>query len=181
MLLVILLIFTLFIFMYNKSLSFKAFVHQCIMRIPIVSGIVRAHKLSEIFDMISTLVSGGCPFIEAVIESSAFMGLIPYKTALSFAAREMQVGSNFSKAVGHYPRLFPGLAVDSLAIGERTGNTETILQQMSRYYARELQSALTSLSKLIEPALMIAVGIIVGAAALSIVLPIYDISQHLSG
>ena len=81
----------------------------------------------------------------------------------------------------HLLKLFPELAIDSIAIGERTGNMEAILPQMSRYYARELQSALTGFSKLIEPALMIAVGIIVGAAALSIVLPIYDISQHLSG
>jgi type II secretory pathway component PulF len=137
--------------------------------------------LSEIFDNISTLVSGGCPFIEAVSECSAFIGLIPYRIALSYAIKEMQTGSSFSSVMVRYQRLFPNLAIDSIAIGERTGNMEAILPQMSRYYARELQSALTGFSKLIEPALMIAIGIIVGAAALSIVLPIYDISQHLSG
>ena len=80
-----------------------------------------------------------------------------------------------------YPRLFPSLAIDSIAVGERTGNMEAVLSQMSRYYARELQSALTGMGKLVEPALMVAVGVIVGAAALSIVMPIYSITQHLSG
>jgi type II secretory pathway component PulF len=172
---------TIFFFLYKKSKWFKNVIHQSILRIPIVSRIIRAHMLSEIFDTVSTLVSSGCPFIEAIAECSSFTSFIPYRKALFKAIEEMQVGSDFSSTMAHYPRLFPGLAIDSVAIGERTGNMEAILPQMSRYYARELQSALTGFSKLIEPALMVAVGIIVGAAALSIVLPIYDISQHLSG
>src|ERR1035437_140040 len=170
-----------FFFLYKKSKWFKNLIHQSILRIPIVSRIIRAHMLSEIFDTVSTLVSAGCPFIEAIGECSAFIGFIPYRNALSQAIKEMQTGSNFSSVTVRYPRLFPNLAVDSIAIGERTGNMEAILPQMSRYYARELQSSLTGFSKLIEPAMMIAVGIIVGAASLTIVLPIYDISQHLSG
>ena len=93
----------------------------------------------------------------------------------------MQAGSNFSATVRRSPRLFPGFVADSIAIGERTGNMENILPHMSRYYAREQETALAAFSKLIEPALMVSVGCIVGAAALSIVLPIYEISQHLSG
>jgi type II secretory pathway component PulF len=170
-----------FYFFYKKSRQFLNFTHHCILRIPIVSHIIRANMLAEIFDTISTLVLGGCPFIEAINECSAFIGFIPYRTALSQAIKKMQTGSSFSSVMVRYPRLFPNLAIDSLAIGERTGSMEAILPQMSRYYARELQSALTGFSKLIEPAMMIVVGIIVGAAALSIVLPIYEISQHLSG
>jgi type IV pilus assembly protein PilC len=174
-------IIAIFSFFYKKSKWFKNLIHQSLVHIPIISRIIRAHILSEIFDTVSTLVSSGCPFIEAIGECSAFIGLIPYRTALSQAIKEMQTGSSFSSVMVRYPRLFPNLAVDSIAIGERTGNMEAIFPQMSLYYARELQSALTGFSKLIEPALMIAVGIIVGAAALSIVLPIYEISQHLSG
>lgn len=179
--LVVFFVGAVFFFLYNKSGLFRTFIHHFIIHIPIVSSIIRAHMLSEIFDTVSTLVSGGCPFIESVGECSAFIGLIPYRIALSQAIKEMQTGSSFSSVIVRHPRLFPNLVVDSLAIGERTGSMEGILPQMSRYYARELQSSLTGFSKLIEPALMIAVGIIVGAAALSIVLPIYDISQHLSG
>jgi type II secretory pathway component PulF len=180
-LLTILFIGVVFYFFYNKSRRFRNFTHQCIIHIPIVSRIIRANILAEIFDTISTLVSGGCPFIESVSECSSFIGFIPYRTALSQATKKMQTGSSFSSVMVQYLRLFPNLVVDSIAIGERTGSMEAILLQMSRYYARELETALTGFSKLIEPALMIVVGIIVGAAALSIVLPIYAISQHLSG
>ena len=171
-------IFSLF---YKKSLLFKSFIHRSLIQIPILSKIIRANIISEIFDIVSTLVSAGCPFIESVNESIEFVGFIPYKTALSLAVKEMQIGASFSGTMDRYPWLFPALAIDSVSIGERTGNMEAILPQISRYYARELQSSLAGFSKLIEPALMIAVGIIVGAAALSIVLPIYEISQHLSG
>jgi type II secretory pathway component PulF len=181
MLLILFFIGAILSFLYKKSKWFKNVIHQSILRIPIVSRIIRAHMLSEIFDTVSTLVSAGCPFIEAIAESASFTSFIPYHKALFQAIEKMQVGSDFSSTMANYPWIFPELAIDSIAIGERTGNMEVILAQMSRYYARELQSALTGFSKLIEPALMIAVGIIVGAAALSIVLPIYDISQHLSG
>lgn len=168
-------------FLYSKSPSFKALIHRLVFRIPVISTIIRAHALSEIFDIVSTLVSAGCPFIESVTESSAFVSLIPCRRALSEAVKGMQSGLNFSEILRQYPSLFPDLTLDSLAIGERTGNMEAVLPQISRYYTRELGASLNSLSKLLEPAMMIVVGIIVGAAALSIVLPIYEISQHLSG
>ena len=166
---------------YKKTTWFRNLTHQTIISVPISARIVRAHILSEIFDTVSTLVGAGCPFIEAVSESSSITNFIPYKTALLFSVKEMQTGSDLSSSLGHYPRLFPSLVVDSIAVGERTGNMEAIVSQMGRYYTRELKAALIGFSKLIEPALMIAVGIIVGAAALSIILPIYEISQHLSG
>ena len=181
MLLTILLVGSIVLLCYKKSVVFRALIQYCTIRVPLLSRIIRAHILSEIFDIISTLVSAGCPFIEAVAESSSFVGFIPYRAALTFAVKEMQTGSNLSDTMARYKKLFPLLAIDSVAIGERTGNIEAIMPQISRYYARELHAALTTCSKLIEPALMISVGIIVGAAALSIVLPIYEISQHLSG
>ncbi|MDR3558734.1 MAG: type II secretion system F family protein [Candidatus Pacebacteria bacterium] len=172
---------TIALFEYKRSAKFRDLMQWSILCVPILSHIVRAHALSEMFDAISTLVSAGCPLIEAISECSAFVALVPYRAALLHGAREMQIGSTFSSAISAYPRLFPSLAVDSLAIGERTGNMEAVLSEVSRYYARELAAALTAFGKMIEPALMIAVGIIVGAAALSIVMPIYSISQHLSG
>jgi|GEM_PF-1323772 type IV pilus assembly protein PilC len=168
-------------FVYKGSMWFKNLIHQLILYIPIARRVIQTHILSEIFDTVSTLVSAGCPFIDSIAESSASIGFVPYERALSNAVKEMRIGSDFSSAIRNSPRLFPGLAVDSIAIGERTGNMESILAQMSRYYASELATGLAGLLKLIEPALLIAVGIIVGAAALSIVLPIYGISQHLSG
>jgi type II secretory pathway component PulF len=134
-LLIIFFIGAILSFFYNKSRLFRTFTHHCIFRVPIVSRIIRSHILSEIFDTVSTLVSAGCPFIEAISECSTFIGLIPYRTSLSQAIKEMQTGSSFSSVMVQYPRLFPNLAVDSLTIGERTGNMETILSQMSRYYA----------------------------------------------
>jgi len=171
----------IFIFLYKKSIRFQRIIQRVVLVAPLASGIIRAHMLSDMFDTVSTLVSAGCPLIEAVTESSASTGFVLYREALLEAAKGMQSGSNLSTTMRHHPKLFPELSVDSVAIGERTGNMEAVLPQMGRYYARELQSALTGFSKLIEPALMISVGVIVGAAALSIVLPIYEISQHLSG
>ena len=168
-------------FFYKRSRGFKASVHRIILCLPFAAKAVRAHVIAELFDGISTLASAGCPFIDAVSESLAFQGLVPYRAVLSGAIEEMRSGSSFSSILARYENLFPALAVESLAIGERTGNIDAVLSQISRYYARELESALSSFGKLVEPALMIAVGCVVGAAALSIVLPVYEISQHLSG
>jgi type IV pilus assembly protein PilC len=170
-----------FIFFYTKNQRFRVIAQEFILRVPMIAPAVRAHMLSETLDIISTLVSAGCPFVEAVQECAAFLSLVPYQQAFSIAIREMQTGSDFSGVLARYPRLFPDLAVQGIAIGERTGNMENVLPQISRYYATELQGILSGFSKIIEPALMIVVGIIVGAAALSIVLPVYGISQHLSG
>ena len=171
---------TALVFCYKKIARFRLFTHRAVMATPVVSSAVKAHVLSGLFDMMATLASGGCPFIEAVSESSASFTLIPYRQALSEAAGKMKSGRSFSSVLAEHPRLFPALVAESLAIGERTGNMEAMLSRMSGYYARELQSSLAGFSRLIEPVLMIAVGIVVGAAALSIVMPVYEISQHVS-
>ena len=111
----------LIFFFYKKSVSSRNFIQRCILWIPIVSKAIRAHTLSEIFDTISTLVSAGCPFIEAAAETGHSISLIPYEKALSDAVAHMQSGSGFSSMLRRRARLFPSLAVDSIAIGEQTG------------------------------------------------------------
>ncbi|MDE2188153.1 MAG: type II secretion system F family protein [Patescibacteria group bacterium] len=179
--LIILAISVLLFSLYESSYLFRKILHSFLLRVPIIFRVIQAHILSEFFSTLATLVSTGYPFIDAIEESAAAIAIIPYRLAFDKVSKEMKLGFQFSVLLSNYPRLMPKLAVDGLAIGERTGEFEKILVSFSDYYARDLESILDRISKLIEPMMMVGVGVIIGAAALSIVMPIYEISSHVSG
>jgi type II secretory pathway component PulF len=79
-----------------------------------------------------------------------------------------------------YPNLFLRIMIDMCSIGERTGNLALMFGHCSRIFEQDIDLFLKRFSSLIEPVLMIFMGLIVGSIALSIILPVYEITNHLS-
>jgi type IV pilus assembly protein PilC len=82
--------------------------------------------------------------------------------------------------MNQYPQIFVQTMIDMCAIGEKTGNLALMLGHCSRIFEQDLDLLFKRFSALIEPVLMITMGIIVGAIALSIILPVYEITNHLT-
>ncbi|HEY4478604.1 MAG TPA: type II secretion system F family protein, partial [Candidatus Paceibacterota bacterium] len=89
-------------------------------------------------------------------------------------------GITISEYMNNDRSLFPTLVPDMLSIGEKTGTLGIMFGNIARIYDEEIDSFIKQISSFIEPILMIFMGIIVGSIALSIILPIYEITNHLS-
>ena len=98
-----------------------------------------------------------------------------YRAILNDAVEGVKAGSPVSDALGKHPEI-PGIMIQMMKVGEETGELSTILKTLSRFYAREVTNAVDTLVGLIEPALVVGLGLGVGFLLASILIPIYNIS-----
>jgi type II secretory pathway component PulF len=103
-----------------------------------------------------------------------------YRAASFELARGITKGESISKGLARRRSLFPEMLVHMVSIGETTGNLASTLTYLSDLYEGEVDEQTKNLSSSIEPVLMIIMGILVGLIAVSVITPIYAITQHLS-
>ncbi len=131
--------------------------------------------LSRIADNMNTLLLSAVPIVKTLEITSEVVGNTVYKAILEESIEEVKSGTPVSDAFGKHPEI-PGIMVQMMKVGEETGELGTILKTLSSFYAREVGNAVDVLVSLIEPAMVIMLGLGVGFLMASILIPIYNIS-----
>lgn len=147
-------------------------VHRLYLLLPFVRPIARDVNLSRFFMALGSLLKSGVPIDQAVRISSDLLGNAAYRRVLDAAAVRIDTGEPLSAILSHHP-LFPPLSARMIAVGEQTGTLEDVLAYLAEYYENELDLTLKNLSVVIEPALIIIIGVLVAGVALAIISPIY--------
>ncbi|MDD4989425.1 MAG: type II secretion system F family protein [Candidatus Pacebacteria bacterium] len=141
--------------------------------LPVVGGIVRTINLARFSLILGSLLKSGLPIKEAVTITGNVLGNVIYQRALLDALPRINAGEPLSSILEE-SNLFPPFATRILVVGEETGRLTDMLLYLSEFYEHELDATLKDLSTVLEPVLLIAIGIIVLGIALSIVTPIYN-------
>lgn len=123
------------------------------------------------------LLKSGVKILEAAMITSNTFENIVYRRALVAAKDEVQKGGQLATYMGEKKRYFPPLVTGMIRIGEDTGNLEENLDYLSEYYEDEVDTKLHVLTSVLEPLMLLFMGLLVGFVALSIITPIYSISQ----
>ncbi len=129
--------------------------------------------ISRIADNMTTLLSAAIPIVKTLEITSAVVGNSVYKAILEDVISDVKSGTAVSESMGKHGEI-PSIMVQMIKVGEETGELGTILKTLARFYAREVNSAVDTLIGLIEPALVIALGLGVGFLLASILIPIYN-------
>jgi type IV pilus assembly protein PilC len=103
-----------------------------------------------------------------------------YREALDHIADQVTKGQKVSQQLLRYPNLFPPIFTQMVTVGEQTGNLPTSLMYLSDMYEEEINDLTKNLTTLVEPVLMIVMGVVVGFIAISIITPIYGITSQLT-
>ena len=153
----------------------KEFTSQISLKIPISKAIVMQSTMAQMARLLSMLLGSGVPLLEALrlIEDS-FSNLV-YKRALVQISSEVERGIPMSAPISNNP-VFPLLVGQMVAVGEQTGKMDEVMHRMASYYESEVDAQVAGLSSLIEPAIMILLGVAVGWLVIAILLPIYQVS-----
>ena len=151
-----------------------------IISLPIIGEILKKYSLSINCRSIGILLEYGQSIPKILEKSESFAIFEPYKKVWGNALDEIMKGVSISDYMRKNNNFFPKLIPEMLSIGERTGTLGVMFKNVSRVYEDELDSFIKQISSFIEPILMIFMGIMVGGVALSIILPIYEITNHLS-
>lgn len=161
-----------------KSLRYA--LHKSFFYIPIISHLTVNMNIASASRILSILLKSGVKIVEAMnIVGDTFDNLV-YKKAFQDAAEAVKRGTSIAEFMSGQNRIFPPIFSAMVDVGESTGNLEENLLYLSDYYTEEVDGSLKNLTSVMEPLLILFMGMIVGFVALSIVTPMYSISQGLS-
>ena len=144
--------------------------------VPYVGDLYQKLYLSRIADNMNTMIISGIPMVQALEVTAGVVGDKIYGDLLTEALEAVRGGASVSKALSEYPEI-PGIMVQMIKVGEETGELGKILETMAKFYRREVQTAVDTLVDLIEPAMIVLLGVGVGVLLAAVLLPIYNISS----
>lgn len=149
---------------------------QLKLQVPYVGTLFEKLYLSRIADNLSTMLQSGVPMVRAIELTGTIVGNRVYEEVLVQAADEVKAGSAISAAFAKHEQI-PGIIVQMIKVGEETGELGKILKTMAMFYRREVNNAVDTLIDLIEPAMIVLLGLGVGTLLASVLIPIYKISE----
>lgn len=152
--------------------------HIAILKLPAVSTIIKKVTVARFARTYASLIGAGVSVIEALSITSRAVGNKVYESTLQEACTRLENGEQLSRVIEEKSDLFPSILAQMLAVGEETGQTDTVLAKVADFYEEEVDTAIESISSIIEPVMIVFMGGMVGLIAASVMLPIASLSQN---
>lgn len=167
-----------FLVRYIKTPVGKYKFHSLLLKIPIVKTIISKIAIARFARTFSSLMSSGISVLEALEVTGGAIGNKVIEKELKEAAIEVRNGKQLSEPLSNSTH-FPAIVAQMLAVGEETGQTDEILVKVADFYEEEVSTFVAGISSLIEPLMIIVLGVMVGVIAISVMLPIMTLSQNI--
>jgi type IV pilus assembly protein PilC len=171
-----LIIFAFFMIRFFMTPSGKLYMDEIKITIPYIGDLFRKLYLGRIADNFGTMLSSGIPMIKVIEATASVVDNVVYRNILTAAGEAVRTGSTLSDALGRYPQI-PTIMIQMIKVGEESGQVAEILQTLAKFYNREVNNAVDTLVDLIEPAMIVMLGLGVGTLLTSVLIPIYNISS----
>lgn len=156
---------------YKKTPNGQLFFSKVSLRMPFVSGLTTKSASATLARTLSTLLAAGIPLVDSVEITAKVLNNVIIKTALEDAIDEIKRGIPLSSPLRD-SGVFPPMVYQMTRIGEETGNIEGMLEKIADYYEEEVETATASLTALLEPMIIVVLGVMVGFILLAIYMPI---------
>lgn len=150
-----------------------------LLRVPIVGTLVRETNAARTARTLSSLLSSGVEIVRSLEITEEVVQNSYYKEVIKEAGERIQKGLPLFEVFNKYEGLYPPLVAELIAVGEETGKLPDMLLQIADFYEREVEQKTKDMSTIIEPFLMIIVGSVVGFFAVSMITPIYSITENI--
>lgn len=149
-------------------------------KLPIFGSIAHKICLARFTRTLSSLIRSGVPILEVLQIVQNTVGNVVMEKAIKVAASDIERGESISSALGKHP-VFPTMIIRMVTAGEQTGKIDTMLERISDFLDDEIETTLSGLTSLIEPILIVFLGVTVGGIAICMFLPIFKLSDLVSG
>ncbi len=148
-------------------------------KIPVLKVLYQRIFLQRLADTMNTMLTSGVPIVQAIDITAAVVDNTVYKDLLARVSGKVQSGVAFSKALYEEP-LVPNILVQMVHIGEETGELGYILKNLANFYRRELDTSIDNVIGLIEPAMIVGLGLAVGILVAAVLLPMYALGDAIN-
>ncbi|MCK9393542.1 MAG: type II secretion system F family protein [Candidatus Paceibacterota bacterium] len=168
-----------FVYYYPKTKEGKDFTDKMILKVPIFGHFLRDIYISRFAENLSTLISAGIQINEALDIVANIVGNNVYRDIILKTKDRVMKGESFSFVLSQYPEEISPLFTQMAAVGERTGKLDSSLVNVVRFYSRETENFVNSISSMIEPIMIVGLALMVGFLVAAVLLPIYQISTSI--
>jgi type IV pilus assembly protein PilC len=148
-------------------------------KIPVVARLFNQLDLARFSRTLSTLLKSGVPILESIKVSVNLLTQRKFTKLAKTFEEEIQKGNSLSDALNKGEGVFPSLMTQSVKAGEKSGSLEEVLTELADFYELEVEHSLKSLTSILEPVLMLIIGVAVGGMVISIIAPIYSVIGNL--
>ena len=162
----------------SKSKSGKAYLDNLKLSIPLFGNLFKKLYVSRIADNMETMLTSGISIVRAIEITSQVVGNRAYGKILEESVELVKGGASFSDSLAKH-ELIPNIMIQMVKVGEETGSLGTILKTLARFYRKEVDGEVDSLVGLIEPLMIVLLGVGVGVLVSSVLVPIYNIASSI--
>ena len=165
------------VFRFIKTPNGKRFFDHAILKVPGINSFLRVVYISRFGESLATLIAGGVSLVHALEITKDIVGNARYQDIITEAKEEVEGGVQVSEVLKKYPSEFPPIFSQMVDVGERSGNIEPTLNSIVAYYRKEVDRNVEALLSIIEPLLIVFLGVVVVGLMASVILPLYSISS----
>ncbi len=160
------------VMLYKRSTAFAQNLDRLSLKLPIIGNILRESAIARFARTLGVTFKAGVPLVEALDAVAGATGSVVYGNAVRKMREDISVGHKLELAM-RQTDLFPNMVVQMTAIGEESGALDTMLYKIAEFYEEEVNNAVDTLSTLLEPLIMVVIGILVGGMVIGLYLPIF--------
>ena len=163
---------------HQSSPAFQKKVDGWLLKLPIFGAIVRKATLARWARTTATLFAAGVPLVEVLESVAGASGNIIYEEATMVIRSKVNQGLSLTSGLqGAGPDMFPNMMVQMASIGEESGALDDMLNKIAEFYEEEVDAAVASLSSLMEPVIMVVLGVIIGTILVAMYLPLFNLGN----
>ena len=162
---------------YKRSAAFREAVDRASLKVPGISDLTIKTAIARFARTLSTMFAAGVPLVEAMESVAGASGNSVYQKALLNIRDDIASGQQLQAGLKQYPDLFPNMVVQMVSIGEESGALDAMLAKVADYYEEQVDTAVDSLTSLLEPLIMAFLAVVVGGLVISMYLPIFKMGE----
>ncbi len=161
---------------WRRSLKMQQFMDRVLLRIPVFGAVIRKATIARWTRTLSTMFAAGVPLVEALDSVGGASGNNVYLEATKKIQTEVSTGTSLTVAMQNV-NVFPNMVTQMVAIGEESGALDGMLGKVADFYEEEVDEAVKALSSLMEPMIMVVLGVLIGGLVIAMYLPIFKLGS----
>ena len=165
-----------FVAMHRRSAALRHTIDRLSLKVPIVGGILEKATIARWTRTLQTMFAAGVPLVESLDAVAGAAGNAVYTVATKRIQTEVSTGTSLTNAMTN-SKLFPSMVLQMTQIGEESGSLDNMLGKIAEFYEREVDDAVAALSSLLEPLIIVFLGVVIGGLVVAMYLPIFKLGQ----
>jgi type IV pilus assembly protein PilC len=165
-----------FIYFRKRSRRMRDFLDRVVLKVPIIGPILHKSAIARYARTLSTMFAAGVPLVEALESVAGATGNSVYENAVLKMRDEVSTGQRLQRSMEN-TGLFPNMVNQMIAVGEESGSLDEMSGKVATFYEQEVDNAVDAMSSLLEPLIMLVLGVLVGSLVIAMYLPIFKLAS----